>query len=51
MILGGCIEKNKDMLLQGLRLDPACSHLTWPQVCQMGETLLTAHKKFILNIN
>jgi len=51
MILGGCIEKNKDMLLQGLRLDPACSRLTWPEVCQMGEKLLTAHKKFILNIN
>lgn len=51
MILEGCITKDKAALLQALRLDPVCSQLTWPQVCQMGEKLLKAHKKFIFNIN
>ncbi len=51
MILSGCIEKDKDTLLQALRLDPACSRLRWPQVCQMGEKLLKSHNKFISGIN
>jgi len=47
MTVNACMEKNKDMALQALRLDPVCAHLTWTQVKQMGEKLLNAHKKYI----
>lgn len=42
-----CLEKDKDMALQALRLDPTCSHLNWEQVKEMGEKLLKANKKYI----
>jgi alpha-galactosidase/6-phospho-beta-glucosidase family protein len=42
-----CFEKDRTLALQALRLDPVCSHLGTPEVCEMGERLLNAHKRFI----
>jgi alpha-galactosidase/6-phospho-beta-glucosidase family protein len=42
-----CLQKSKTLALQALRLDPVCSHLTTPQVREMGERLLKAHKKYV----
>ena len=47
MTVKACLERDKELALQALRLDPTCSHLTWDQVNEMGERLLKAHKKFI----
>jgi len=47
MTVKACLEKDKDMALQALRLDPVCAHLNWGQVKEMGEKLLKAHKKYI----
>jgi alpha-galactosidase len=42
-----CFQKSKSLALQALRLDPVCSHLATPQVYEMGNRLLKAHKKHI----
>ena len=47
MTVDACLNKDKKMALQALRLDPVCSHLHTEQVNEMGERLLRAHKRFI----
>lgn len=42
-----CFRGDKELALQALRLDPVCSHLTWPQVRQLGERLLSAHRGYL----
>ena len=48
MTVKACIEKDKDMALQALRLDPVCAHLNWQQIKEMGNKLLKVHKRFIV---
>ena len=47
MTVDACLNKDKQLALQALRLDPVCSHLNTEQVNEMGERLLRAHKRFI----
>lgn len=47
MTVQACMQKDKQLAIQSLRLDPVCSHLNWQQVKEMGEALLSAHKKYI----
>lgn len=47
MTIDACMQQNKEMALQALRLDPTCSHLNTEQVVEMGHRLLKAHKRFI----
>ena len=47
MSVDACFERDLDMALQALRLDPVTSHLNWDEVKEMGGRLLKAHKKFI----
>lgn len=47
MTVDACMQQDKEMALQALRLDPTCSHLTTDKVIEMGNRLLKAHKKYI----
>ncbi len=47
MTVDACFRRDKKMALQALRIDPVCAHLNADQVNQMGEQLLSAHKKFV----
>ncbi len=41
-----CVEKNRELALSALRLDPACSHLTGEQVRELGTRLIGAHREY-----
>ena len=42
-----CMQRDKQMAVQALRMDPVCSHLTGERVAELGERLLNAHRQFI----
>lgn len=47
MTVKACMEKDRQLALEALRLDPVCSHLNSKQVKELGEKLLKAHKNYI----
>ncbi len=47
MVVDACFNKDKQLAMQALHVDPLCSHLTGAQIGEMGEKLLEAHKQFI----
>ena len=47
MVVDACFEKDRQLAMQALRLDPTCSHLNGEQVNEMGSRLLRAHKQFL----
>jgi galacturan 1,4-alpha-galacturonidase len=47
MVVDACIQKDKAIAMQALRLDPLCCHLTTDKVNEMGSRLLKVHKKYI----
>ncbi len=40
----GCMERDRNLALQALRLDPACARLTGEEVRELGTRLLAAHR-------
>lgn len=47
MIVDSCFNRDRNMALQALRLDPVCSHLNTKQVLELAEKLLAANKQYI----
>ena len=47
MTVDSCFNRDRDLALQALRMDPLCSHLNGFQVNEMGERLLKAQKHFV----
>ncbi|MCC6422958.1 MAG: hypothetical protein IT447_05720 [Phycisphaerales bacterium] len=47
MTVDACMRKDRQLALRALRLDPVCAHLTTPQVNELGNQLLVAHRRFI----
>jgi alpha-galactosidase len=42
-----CLERDREMALRALRMDPVCSRLTGDQVREMGTSLLGAHRAYV----
>ena len=47
MVVDACFNKDKQLAMEALCVDPLCGHLTKKQIEEMGEKLLQAHKKYI----
>ena len=47
MVVDACFNRDRNLAMQALRLDPMCAHLTGEQVEEMGSRLLKAHREFI----
>ena len=45
-VVRACLERDRDLALAALRLDPLSAHLTGDRVREMGTRLLGAHRKF-----
>jgi alpha-galactosidase/6-phospho-beta-glucosidase family protein len=42
-----CLERDRELALQALRMDPVCARLTSGQARELGERLLAAHREFV----
>ncbi|TVY05690.1 family 4 glycosyl hydrolase [Paenibacillus cremeus] len=47
LIVEAALEGDRDKALYALYSDPLCSHLSYPEVKEMGEKLLKAHNRFM----
>jgi alpha-galactosidase/6-phospho-beta-glucosidase family protein len=41
-----CMERDRSLALQALRMDPVCAHLAGDEVKDLGSRLLAAHRAF-----
>jgi alpha-galactosidase len=46
LTLKACMERDRALALQALRMDPVCAHLTGDEVKDLGGRLLAAHGRF-----
>jgi alpha-galactosidase/6-phospho-beta-glucosidase family protein len=45
--ISACMERDRALALQALRLDPVCAHLTGDEVKDLGSRLIGAHRKYM----